>query len=70
MSKRSKINIGTMSAYDLIDWLDEKYPHRCIEKAEDVTSAHRRSAVRELIDGLIQRRKREDNGNGNIEITI
>jgi hypothetical protein len=37
----------------LIDVLDQTYPHRCMGKDEDLIAHHRYSAVRELIDQLL-----------------
>lgn len=39
---------------ELIDLLDEKYPHRCIAPDETPEAAHRRAGQREVVDFLIQ----------------
>lgn len=41
------------SAEQLIDILDQTYPHRCMGKDEDLIAHQRYSAVRELIDQLL-----------------
>ena len=68
--RSKKLNLGIVSAYDLIHMLDIEHPHRCIGKTEDHLSAVRRGAVRDVIDNLMKRIEREENGNGSTEITI
>lgn len=39
---------------DLVEELDRRYPHRCIEREETPEEAHRYAGKRELIDRLMQ----------------
>lgn len=41
----------------LIDILDQSFPHRCMGKDEDLIDHQRYSAVRELIDNLLAARQ-------------
>ena len=65
-----KVNIAMLTSYELIHWLDETNPHRSIGRTEDYLAAHRRGAIRELIDNLLKRIDREENGKRHIEITV
>jgi hypothetical protein len=47
------------SAYELIDWLSERYPARPIRKGQSLEDAHREAGARELIDRLILQRSEE-----------
>lgn len=67
---KKKPNIGTMSAYELIDMLDKQYQPACIQVGEHETMAHRRAGARELIDGLLNRKEREENGNRPSAISV
>jgi hypothetical protein len=69
MTKR-KVNIGTLSAYQLVEMLDNEHPHRCIGQTEDHLSAVRRGAVRDLIDSLMKRIQREENGTRPTQISV
>jgi len=53
-------NLGTMSAYDLIQMLDKEYPPRCITVDQTELMAHRYSGKRDLVDSLLARLKREE----------
>ena len=50
---------SAMTAYELIDLLNEDYPHQCIGPAESKSSAHRYAGKRDLIDQLMQIRDLE-----------
>jgi hypothetical protein len=67
---KKKPNIGTMSAYELIAMLDAQYKHSCIAVGEHETMAHRRAGARELVDGLLNRKEREENGNRPTTISV
>ena len=41
------------TAEELINILDQTYPHRCLGKDEDVVAHQRYAGVRELIDQLL-----------------
>lgn len=43
-----------MNSFDLIDFLDRTIPHRCISLTDDLISAHRYSAQRDLVDQLLE----------------
>ena len=47
------------TAYELIDWLDEKYPPRSIKRNETLEDAHRLGGQRDLIDALKLQRSEE-----------
>jgi len=53
-------NLGTMSAYDLIQKLDKDYPHRCITPDETVEHARFYAGKRDLIDVLLSKIKYEE----------
>lgn len=53
------VDFATMSAYQLIDFLNRDYPHRCIGKSETEIEAHRYAGKRELIDDLLQAKSDE-----------
>ena len=44
------------TVHDLINYLDELYPHACIAADEPETTAHRRAGARQVVDYLIQLR--------------
>lgn len=50
INEQVELPLGT---YEFIEFLDERFPHRCIRKDEDVIEHHRYSAVREFIDELL-----------------
>lgn len=45
---------------DLIDWLDKHFPPRCIKPGETPEDAHRYAGKRELVDWLIEIRRKID----------
>jgi hypothetical protein len=45
------------TAEQLIDILDQTYPHRCLAPGEDVVTHHRYAGIRELIDQLLVARQ-------------
>lgn len=47
---------------DLINFLDESYPHRCLRSGEDVVAHHRYAGIRELIDELLVLLDEHENG--------
>lgn len=49
-----------LDAEDLVEWLTENYPPRCIKPNEDLTTAHRYAGQRELVEKLMHWRDRED----------
>lgn len=46
-------------SYELIDALNAAYPHRCILPGETLESAHRYAGLRQLIDGLLELKREE-----------
>lgn len=68
--KQHKKNVSTMSVHELVDWLNENHPVRCIALDESLAQAHRRAGRREIIDSLINRLEREENGNRPTTITV
>lgn len=69
MTKKT-INLSTMTATELVAWLDSQNPPRCINTDESITDAHRRAGARDLIDNLINRMEREQNASRPTEIQI
>lgn len=59
MTREDDILLSRMTAYDLIDWLDQQVPHRCIDPHDTPESAHRYAGSRELVDQLLHRREDE-----------
>lgn len=47
------------SAADLLKYLDEAYPARCIGRDQSPEHAHRYAGQRELIDGLLLWHRRD-----------
>jgi len=63
MSKKKEYIID-MRAEQLLDYLDRKFPVRCIGPNETEVSAHRYAGARELIDNLRARLNREKENYG------
>ena len=57
---RSKQNLGNMSAYDLIQKLDEQYPPRCIGLEQSESSAQRYAGKRDVVESLLAKLKTEE----------
>lgn len=53
MSRKDDYELGAMSAYDLVEFLDKAFPSRCIMLGETETDAHRYAGARDLIDQLV-----------------
>lgn len=68
---KPKVKLISLSAEQLVEHLDKENPHRCIDKTESITDAHRRAGRRELIDHLLIRMKQEKEKNDRaIEISV
>jgi len=48
------IEFRTLSAYELVAFLDRAFPHVCIKEGESEIHAHRYAGARDLIDQLVQ----------------
>ena len=42
-----------LTSKELIEWLDQSNPHRCLGQNEDISRHHRYAGKRELIDSLL-----------------
>lgn len=47
------IDLANMSAKELVIYLDQTLPHRCVLSTETMEMAQRYAGKRDLIDGLI-----------------
>jgi hypothetical protein len=52
--------IGQLTAVELIERLDEQFPHRCIGRDETLDHAYYYAGKRDLVDTLLAQLKRED----------
>lgn len=51
---------GQMTAYELIEWLDEHYPHQCANIGDSMDHIQRTAGARALVDSLLSKLKNED----------
>lgn len=51
-----------MGSYDLIRWLNEQYPPKCIGKGQSLEDAHREAGKRDLVETLVQQMNEELGG--------
>jgi len=63
-------NLSTMTSSELVAWMDKMNRPRCIEPNESEVAAHRRAGARELIDSLMNRMEKEENGSRPTKISV
>ena len=61
-NRRKQINIGTMSAYELIDYLDKRHPPRPPKLNTPEPHIWFDAGKRDLIETLLTTMKKEQNG--------
>lgn len=55
-----------IGSYDLIRWLDEQYPNKCIRTGQTLEDAHRYAGKRDLVDTLMQQMNEELGGTSQV----
>jgi len=60
--KLKDVHIGDLSAYQLVELLDEVFPHRCAEPGVPMDQTFLISGRRDLVDTLLIKVRKEQDG--------